>query len=170
MDGADSGRIYVATSRCLASFHAITDVSSEDVNLSTQHADSLARFRIWAGNLGAWHPRSDRRSADHRLRDAPEVEDRLVEILEELTDTNGDVRAIVSGSAKDRTVSPDDVSEADSGDSDDGTSELSELILSIGDLITSLMKVSMLLRKATTRDRYVRAIQAGGQPFLPDFD
>ncbi|OQO14048.1 hypothetical protein B0A48_00924 [Cryoendolithus antarcticus] len=170
MDGAESGRIYVATSRCLASFHAITDVSSEDANLSTQHADSLARFRIWAGNLGAWHPRSDRRSADHRLRDAPEVEDRLVELLEELTDTNGDVRAIVSGSAKDRRVSPDSVSEDESGDSDDGTSELSELILSIGDLITSLMKVSMLVRKATTRDRYIRAIQAGGQPFLPDFD
>nr|OQO26600.1 hypothetical protein B0A51_08281 [Rachicladosporium sp. CCFEE 5018] len=167
MDGAESGRIFVATTRCLASFHAITP---GNIDISTQHADLLARFRIWAGNLGAWHPRSDRRSADHRLRDAPEVEDRLVELLEELTDTNSDVRAIVSGSALDRRVSPDDVSEDDSEDSDDGTSELSELILSIGDLITSLMKVSMLVRKATTRDRYIRAIQAGGQPFLPDFD
>ncbi|KAK6416297.1 hypothetical protein LTR95_017477, partial [Oleoguttula sp. CCFEE 5521] len=168
MDGAESGHIYVATSRSLASFHA--DTESEDVNLSTQHVDSLARFRIWAGNLGAWHPRCDRRSADYRLRDAPEVGDRLVELLEELTDTNSDVRAIVSGSAKDRRVTPDDVSENDSGDSDDGTSELSELILSVGDLITSLMKVSMLVRKATTRDRYIRATQAADQPFLPEFD
>ena len=42
------------------------------------------RYRSWSGNLGASHPVQDRRPLAHRLRNAPEVQRRAVELLHEL--------------------------------------------------------------------------------------
>jgi hypothetical protein len=120
-------------------------------------------------NLGAAHPATDRRSADYRLREAPEVVDRIVELLEELTEINGEALEIVSGERSNRQIAEDD-SDTDSSSPGSGQDELSELFLSIGDVLTSLFKVSMLVKKATTRDRYARAASAKDKPYLVEFD
>ena len=46
--------------------------------------DSLERFRLWAGSLGAYHPATDPKSLDHRLRLAPQVSARVHELLSAL--------------------------------------------------------------------------------------
>jgi hypothetical protein len=169
------GRVADAAHDCIASFDAIAQVntpepeSSETATEWSQNEDGLSRFQIWMSNLGAAHPATDRRSADYRLREAPEVVDRIVELLEELTEINSEVLEIVSGERSNREIAEGD-SDTDSSSPGSGQDELSELFLSTGDVLTSLFKVSMLVKKATTRDRYARAASAKDKPYLVEFD
>jgi len=169
------GRVADAAYDCIASFNAIAQSHPPDLESSaiesgySRNEDGRSRFQIWMSNLGAAHPATDRRSADYRLREAPEVIDRIVELLEELTEINGEVHEIVSGERSNRRIAEED-SDADSSSPDSGQDELSELFLSTGDVLTSLFKVSMLVKKATTRDRYARAASAKDKPYLVEFD
>jgi hypothetical protein len=86
-----------------------------------------------------------------------------VELLEELTEINSEIHEILSGERANRQTS-------ESEDDMESTDELSELRLSVGDIITSLFKVSMLVKKATKRDRYAKAASAKDDPFLVEFD
>lgn len=152
-----------AAHRCLASFDAISQASAAHALGSLPTEDGRSRYNIWASNLGSLHPGTDRRSADYRLREAPEVIERIVELLDELTEINSDILEIVSGGRLNRQVSESD-------DELEYSDELSELNLSVGDIITSLFKVSMLVKKATTRDRYAKAASAKEAAFLAEFD
>lgn len=158
-----SNTIADATHRCLASFDAISHVSVTHVPGSLPIEDGRSRYDIWASNLGSLHPGTDRRSADYRLREAPEVVERIVELLEELTEINSEILEILAGERTNRQIS-------ESEDHLESSDELSELNLSVGDIITSLFKVSMLVKKATTRDRYAKAASAKEAAFLVEFD
>lgn len=120
-------------------------------------------------NLGAAHPATDRRSADYRLRDAPEVVDRIVELLEELAEINSEALEILSGERSNRHIAEED-NDTDNSSPGSSQDELTELFLSTGDCLTSLFKVSMLVKKATTRDRYARAASAKDRPYPVEFD
>ena len=50
------------------------------------------------------------------------------------------------------------------------SSELEELLESSSDTITSLFKISVLVKSATSRDRYAKAANAQGEPFDARFD
>jgi hypothetical protein len=158
-----STTIADAAHRCLASFDAISQVSVTHISGSLPSEDGRSRYNIWASNLGSLHPGADKRSADYRLREAPEVVERIVELLEELTEINSEILEILAGERTNRQIleSEDDLESSD---------ELSELNLSVGDIITSLFKVSMLVKKATTRDRYAKAASAKEAAFLAEFD
>lgn len=151
-----------AARKCLASFDRIDLLSVATSSSHVAVEDGRSRYRIWASNLGSMHPETDRRSADYRLRDAPEVITRVLELLDELTEINTEISEIFSGERANRQMSPEDV--------DSSQDELSELELSVGDIITSLFKVSMLVKKATKRDRYAKAASAKVDPFLQEFD
>ena len=49
-------------------------------------------------------------------------------------------------------------------------SELNEVFGTVKDMITSLMKLSMIIRDATPRDRYLKAITSTKSPFIDAFD
>ena len=49
-------------------------------------------------------------------------------------------------------------------------SELNEIFDTVKDVITSLMKLSMIIRAATPRDRYLKAITSTKSPFTDTFD
>jgi len=171
------GRVADAAHDCIASFDAIAQVHTPEWEPSTppsawsQNEDGRSRFQIWMSNLGAAHSATDRRSADYRLRDAPEVVDRIVELLEELTEINGEALEIISGERSNRRIEEgESETESPSQSETGGQDELSELFLSTGDTLTSLFKVSMLVKQATTRDRYARAASAKDKPYLVEFD
>ena len=65
--------------------------------------DSSTRYQIWAANLGALHPISDSRSADHRLREAPVITKHLSDVLDELCETLEDIEAILTGERADQS-------------------------------------------------------------------
>jgi hypothetical protein len=124
-------------------------------------SDELSRFRLWSNNLGACHGVDDPRSADHRLRTALDVQRRIVQLLEELCEDLEDIQAIQSGSRQGEEEEPDDV---ELSSDEDGTtvirSEISELWLMVEDIITNLMKITALVRKSTTRNRFDHAVRA----------
>lgn len=47
--------------------------------------DQLARFSIWMSSIGVFA--QGRASMDHRLREAPEVHDAVISLLEDLADS-----------------------------------------------------------------------------------
>ncbi|KAK4501026.1 hypothetical protein PRZ48_006832 [Zasmidium cellare] len=164
--GAGPSAIADRTKTCLHTFNTILGLITSGQDAQDVVNDNLSRFRIWAGNIGAYHV--DSKSADYRVRDAPEIKDRIIELLDELEETNDEVRAIVSGEREDAALVDRDEHADD--DDDDPTTELSELCLAAGDTISSLLKVAALLRKATGRDRYAKAAAAVDDPFLESFD
>lgn len=137
--------VHDGTIKCFAGFVSLQTTTTGDVRSIVE--DNDARFRIWAGNLGALQRLSSKASADYRLREAPEVASRILEILEDICDTHEDLQAALTSEAL-----------PGEGDEDDEDSDVAQdLCLTVGDNITSLLKVSALLRKATTRDRYALA-------------
>jgi hypothetical protein len=159
----ESITIADAAQKCITSFDAINQSSEFNAFKCLENEDNRSRYTIWASNLGSMHAASDKKSADYRLREAPEVTDRVLELLEELVEINSEIAEILSGTRTNRQISG-------SEDDSDSPDELSELHLSVGDIVTSLFKLSVLVKKATTRDRYAKAASAKDDPFLEDFD
>ena len=124
-----------------------------------------SRFRLWSNNLGACHPVDDQRSADHRLRAAPDVRRRITQLLEELCESLDDIQEIQSGE-REGEEEEEDIGAATSSDGTEiagPRSEISELWLIVGDIITSLLKVSVLVRQSSSRNRFDHAVRAAAK-------
>lgn len=52
--------------------------------------NELSRFKVWSGNIGAH--KKGRSSLDHRLRDASNIRDQVLELLEDLRESLKDGR------------------------------------------------------------------------------
>lgn len=57
--------------------------------------DILDRFNLWAGSLGALLPSESKLSLDSRLKDVPEVWNRIGELLEDLQEAVQDCKTAV---------------------------------------------------------------------------
>lgn len=179
------GSIFIApkVQRCVELFDKLCPLLETNPNARDAVLDQLGRFKIWAGSIGAFQGLPLLSSLDYRLREAPKVAEQTRELLEDLIETLQDVLAILSGDQPNRTgsaadneieyiVSDNDGSDAASLLSDESQpkSELKEFLKSSGDTVTSLFKISVLIRSATTRDRYAKAATARGEPFDAHFD
>jgi hypothetical protein len=145
-------------------FDTVLRTLTDDDDRRRPVLDNLSRFRIWAGNIGAHHVNSP--SVDIRLQDAPEVAQRLLELLDELKEANEEIHAIISGERQDAAY--EECGDSNMTGSETEPSELGELCLWGSDIITSLLKTSALLQKVTGRDRYAEAAAAKDDPFLDD--
>lgn len=86
--------------RCLHLFNEISsclqDMGGENIPLSVSaYQDELARYKIWAENMGAFH--GDQRSLDHRLREASQLKTDVKLVLCNLKGYLEDCLSIVSG-------------------------------------------------------------------------
>ncbi|KAK5164619.1 uncharacterized protein LTR77_009825 [Saxophila tyrrhenica] len=140
--------IHEAAQNCFISFDTLLEQFPKEELYRNAVEDNHIRFRIWAGNLGAGQRLPSRASADYRLREAPEVAQRILEVLEDICETHDELKAAV---LENHPVVDDGEEDGSEGD------VIQDLCLSVGDSITSLLKISALLRKATTRDRYAIA-------------
>jgi hypothetical protein len=59
----------------------IVDVSERRQN---HVIDILDRFKIWANNIGALHGPGNPRSLDHRVRGTPKLQQRFLELLQDI--------------------------------------------------------------------------------------
>ena len=142
-----------------------------DESVKAQVQDDLGRFRIWAENIGAQHGPRDQRSLEHRLRQTPEVIEGIRELLQELRETLEEVQDVAQNPRSAAVVPEGDEESLDDPAPQATRTELEELCLIAGDVVTSLLRLSTLMRKATVRDRYARAAAAGKDyPFDPAFD
>jgi hypothetical protein len=67
-------------------FGSTNEGLSHALALAQDITDSLERFTLWAGNLGALLAPTARLSLDHRLSDAPETSERICEVLDDLAE------------------------------------------------------------------------------------
>lgn len=164
-------------------FDELCSLPDIDSTARTVLVDQSSSFQIWAANIGALQEPPLPSSLDHRLREAPKVADQIKGLLEDLIETLQEILPIVTGDRTNRTGSVDDVvsesralNNADndaaslSSDQSQPVSELDELLKSCTDTVTGLFRSSVLIRSATTRDRYAKATAAQGKPFDPHFD
>ena len=168
----DEFTISACTRNVLKRWSAVDELETEDAASWRQTAaDKLSRFRLWASNLGAYHDPNDKRSADYRVRAAPDVLARIVQLARELSQYLDEIFDILSGrleGAVDHGLPAQDTDE-----SAEPESELSELWLMIDDAVDSLMRVSVFIRAkaSNNRNRFVRAALKSGKKSksaLPD--
>jgi hypothetical protein len=166
---------------------------------SLEHAaieDQYGRFSTWAGNLGAFQRLPATSSLDYRLRESPKIVTQIQELLDDLYEMLQSIYAIVSGQKLNRHYSADEDDEDDDesvhglADEDQGPkreeedqefnysdaehrlvcSEEEELLESVKETITSLFRMSIIIRKASPRDRFAKALSARQAPFDESFD
>ena len=80
---ASEPQIAALVARSLTSFKALTSTLQDDHTRASQSSSCLARFKLWAGNLGAHRP-SGSRSLEYRLRDASNIRKLVISLLQDL--------------------------------------------------------------------------------------
>jgi hypothetical protein len=170
-DSPEEFTISACTQIMLKRWSAVEQLDTEEaVSWRQTAADKLSRFRIWASNLGAYHDPKDKRSADYRVRTAPDVRTRIIQLAQELSQYLDEILDILSG-RREGAVG-DEVPAQDNEEYAGAQSEISELWLMIDDAVDSLMGVSVFIRaKANNnRNRFVRAALKSGKSGsdLPD--
>lgn len=78
---------------CLGLFEDLVELLREpahqdDSGISdTEITDAFGRFKIWAGNIGAFQQIDLKSSLDFRLRDTPKISTQILEILDDLAES-----------------------------------------------------------------------------------
>lgn len=162
--------------------------------------DALSRFKLWTGNLGALHQAHKRMSLESRLADSPEVQDQICEQLDDMQEAAQDsncyfslsddlvtadrcpVLALYSESRlniesrsrelQDCAASVDATGTDGERDTDyTSREEEAHLILCMmSECLRALFRIGTLVRKATPRDRFDRALQQSEYAFAAQFD
>ncbi|RYC86508.1 hypothetical protein BFJ63_vAg10650 [Fusarium oxysporum f. sp. narcissi] len=135
--------------------------------------NELSRFKVWSGNIGAH--RKGRSSLDHRLRDASNIRDQVVELLEDLRESLQDAKDILTGQTTpwDQDLPPADFSDDDSDqepfqDGASGNSELSQIFAATVEDINCLFRLSVSIHNPSPHDRFKKACltdTSGYEPF-----
>jgi hypothetical protein len=154
--------------------------------------DASEKFRLWAGNIGAYHATTKKTSMEYRLRAAPQLRQEVCTLLCELNEALEDcepnnnpkfqtvLKLVVSAAVKQpeaRRVKEAIIVQAHPEtlairhcDTDDCLDESQELLDIVLDCIRGLLRLSVLIRKATPRDRYEKALQKSSLQFSDEFD
>ena len=81
----DKPSIAETARKCARSFdNCLVQTDSLDIVQQSLVEDQLARFSIWASNIGIFAPQ--KASMDHRLREAPEIRIVVISLLDALND------------------------------------------------------------------------------------
>ncbi|KAK5996436.1 hypothetical protein PT974_01770 [Cladobotryum mycophilum] len=163
--------ISTHVSSCLRAFKSLAAlVTKNDIPGQTSPdarliEDGWGRFKIWSANIGAHH--DDRRSLDHRLRDASNIRNQVIRLLEHLgkilddgvdyfqgrntsEDIHDSLGAPEGASAKDEN---DLVSALESREID----EFPQIIDSINEVINCLFRLSVSIRNPAPRDLFMKS-------------
>ncbi|KFZ00936.1 hypothetical protein V501_10348 [Pseudogymnoascus sp. VKM F-4519 (FW-2642)] len=129
--------------------------------------DSCAKFKAWGTSIAAFRNVHVPTSLDFRLRDALEIRSTLLGVLEYLGEYLDDAYEIILGNdpnqADDESISsdsenePEEIASSNSINPAQETSYLQELCMAISSSNASLMKLSILIRKSSNRDDYLKA-------------
>lgn len=90
---AASSPISTRAKKCVELFHGLIGLPhepdqhpGEDVSVA-EAVDCLGRFKIWAGNIGAFQRFESQSSLDYRLRDASKISAQIADLLDELAES-----------------------------------------------------------------------------------
>ncbi|KAK4442334.1 hypothetical protein QBC34DRAFT_455118 [Podospora aff. communis PSN243] len=142
---------------------SIADHDQNDTHaLSKTFQDQFARFKIWAGNIGAH--RTGRSSLDYRLRDASHLRGQTIRLLENLTKLIEEASSICLGKEAtwdQEAQDPFDLQFSDSDDEfplqSDRRTELSQISDNVADMLDCLFRLAVSTRNPAPHDRFKRA-------------
>lgn len=145
--------IHQVVRLCLSAFRSLLalqdgGLEDEDGTQVVRLQDDFARFKVWAGNIGAH--RTGRGSLEYRLRDASHIRIEVLRLLEELSELLDDGRAILKGERVPWDKLPADEDEDDE-DSFPST-EIEQIIRNISDIISCLLRLSVAIRNPAPHD------------------
>ncbi|WZH42013.1 uncharacterized protein QYS62_002981 [Fusarium acuminatum] len=121
--------------------------------------DEQSRFMVWVGNIGAH--RNGCNSLDHRLQDASNIRDHIIQILHDLIELLGDIKEILEGKpvpSHQHQPSLDMLNDESDDDSFplvglSGASELPQILISIAESINCLFRLSVSINNPFPHDR-----------------
>lgn len=153
-------------SSCLGAFESLLNALATDDDpargiSSLTVNDHRARFKLWAGNIGAH--RTGRSSLDYRLRDASHLHGQTIRLLERLIKLVDDATLICVGETTPWDQEPPDSSELQFSDSDnefalelDDQTELSQISSNVSEMLDCLFRLSVSIRNPAPHDRFKR--------------
>ncbi|KAI1369758.1 hypothetical protein F5Y08DRAFT_291266 [Xylaria arbuscula] len=152
---------YVA--QCLQDFeNASLELNRLNDAACERFLDEFARFKLWAGNIGAH--RRGRSSLDWRLRDASHLRDLVINLLKDIKNTLHDALSMLS---QDSITHVDDVihrSDTPISEGSLGTGEIEELgqesgfdeiIAEVNDIIGCLLRLSVSIKNPAPHDHFM---------------
>ncbi|KAJ2988699.1 hypothetical protein NUW58_g961 [Xylaria curta] len=144
-----------------------------DEVLYSKASSQLARFKLWAGSLGA-HYKSGRRSLEYRLRDASPIRQHVIKLLEQLSkateDASSTSTSCVSAAPETRdSLDPELVEYL--VENDESTQSSIDLALSeINHIIDCLFHLSMAMRNPAPHDLYMSRAAGETMAYYEQFD
>ncbi|KAJ6437184.1 f-box-like domain-containing protein [Purpureocillium lavendulum] len=171
-----------AVSRHLKELSQLSSQGQDEASSASLHPeieDALQRFQLWGFNLGSFRSAASRLSLDSRLSqsDAADIRDEILRQLDDILEVAQNLKDILiepqstvqspgthEVESDPPTDEPETRSEAYSEDDLDETVVLMDIIKNS---ISSLLRIGILVRKATPRDKFKEAQAATRLP-LPD--
>ncbi|ESZ95288.1 hypothetical protein SBOR_4315 [Sclerotinia borealis F-4128] len=133
--------------------------------------DTFAHFKAWGNSIAAFQNVVRRSSLEFRLKEASEIQQRVLKILGNLQVSLYEAALIFIGEEKNESWPIEEFSDSENegvGIEFEQTSELQELFRAMKDANTNLMKLSMVIRNSPDRDDYLKA--ATRYPFDASYD
>lgn len=122
--------------------------------------DELGRLRVWAANIGAHQ--TGRSSLDYRLRDASNIRDQVIRLLNAARRAFDDLEDVLQESEGGHIPIEDD-----SEPEDNYGSEVQQIFKGLVNTIDCLFQISMVIRRPTKHDQFMGIKKADSAPFEP---
>ncbi|EXL40159.1 hypothetical protein FOCG_17262 [Fusarium oxysporum f. sp. radicis-lycopersici 26381] len=136
--------------------------------------DASERFKLWAGSVGAFLGPTRKLSLDYRLSGTPEIRYEILRQLEDILGATHDLLNIICGTRENRNITLSLAVEQEAASRPSAISpplSESQMILEIiSESISSLFRIGILVRKATSRDRFSQALQVSDLTFSKEAD
>ncbi|RSL44826.1 hypothetical protein CEP53_011039 [Fusarium sp. AF-6] len=153
-------KIAALVARSLTSFKTLTSTLQDDHSRASQASSCLARFKLWAGNLGAHRP-SGSRSLEYRLRDASNVRKLVISLLQDLCSSIEQGTIVANGgsipdtTSEDHDAVEDDLADYFNEDSDSDKSEVEQTLDDIAHVVNCLLRLSVTIRNPAPHDQFL---------------
>jgi hypothetical protein len=124
--------------------------------------EACARFDIWKNNIGAH--RRGQASLDYRLRDASNIQNTVVDLLQEIKSALKDVNGIVIG----ETVPWDQkdlITDVEEPEFDEPQTEIEEILNYVLDTVRCLLRLSISIKHPAPHDRFLRSANINITPY-----
>ncbi|KAK4145085.1 uncharacterized protein C8A04DRAFT_27082 [Dichotomopilus funicola] len=157
--------IATIVSYALSSFEALLSALDDTLAERAAAVSRLARFKLWAGSLGAHRP-SGSRSLAYRLRDASTIKNHVVSLLQGLCESVDEgVRTAKETSGEVSVLAAQQNVEVEDGDStdvaledyfrdDDGHSEFGRILDDVGHIVDCLFRLAITIRNPAPHDHF----------------
>ncbi|KAJ3473627.1 hypothetical protein NLG97_g10210 [Lecanicillium saksenae] len=156
--GPAESRFAVLVNRGLALFKSLVAGLDHDVTNRSVVVSLAAKFKLWAGSLGA-HRSSGSRSLEYRLRDASFVRNHILSLLQDLCESLDQAVSFITGDEaplagqEEPDVTLEELAEYFQNEEEE-TEEMEAMVKSIGHEINCLLRLSITIRNPAPHDHF----------------